>query len=465
MTRSRALHVLTGWLLSLAALPALAAQTPPPPGPPKDFKLPPHTARTLENGLRTTYVQFGEIPKVTISAIVRVGSLNEGTDTWLADLAGEMLKEGAGERNGTQIALDAAAMGGDVSVSVGADETSVAIDVLSENGPQAVSLIADLLQRPTFPAQDFERIKRDLDRQLALSRTQPQALATEAFLALVYPNHPYGRAYPTKEQLAAYSLEDARNFYGENFGAARTRIYVSGRFDAAAMQRAVESAFGSWTRGPEPLVSPPQPATRAQLKLIDRPDAPQSTIHVGLPVADPSNPDYVPVVVMNSLLGGSFASRITANLRERRGYAYSPSSQLSPHFRANHWVEQADVTTEATGPALKEIFAEIERLRAEAPGAPELRNIQNYRAGIFVLQNSTRGALTTQLSFIDLHGLPEEFLTRYVEHVYALTPANVSDMARRYIRPDAMTIVVVGDLKKIRPQLRQVPQIAPLLKN
>jgi zinc protease len=436
-----------------------AAETPPAPGTPKDFRLPPKVTRALANGLQVTYIEYGEIPKVTVSAVTRVGNLNEGTDSWLADITGEMLKEGAGPRSATQMAEDAAAMGGSVGVGVGPDETSVSMDVLTENGPKAAAMIADVLRRPTLPASEFDRIKRDFERQLALARTQPQSLAVEAFLNLVYPDHPYGRVYPSTEQLRAYSIDHVRRFHGDNFGAARTRIYVAGRFDRAAMDSAIDAAFGDWVRGPAPMIAPPTAAARPQLKLIDRPDAPQSTIILGLPVVDPSHPSFLKVSVTNTLLAGSFSSRITTNIREGKGYTYSPSGSLSTRYRSAYWSEQADVTTTVTGPALKEIFAEIERLRREPPTAAELKGFQNYRAGIFVIQNATRGALVNQLAFIDLHGLPDDYLTRYVERVYAVTPEDVTTAARESLDPAGMTLVVVGDLKKIRAQLEAVPQV------
>lgn len=207
------------------------------------------------------------------------------------------------------------------------------------------------------------------------------------------------------------------------------------------------------------MIAPPTAAARPQLKLIDRPDAPQSTIILGLPVVDPSHPSFLKVSVTNTLLAGSFSSRITTNIREGKGYTYSPSGSLSTRYRSAYWSEQADVTTTVTGPALKEIFAEIERLRREPPTAAELKGFQNYRAGIFVIQNATRGALVNQLAFIDLHGLPDDYLTRYVERVYAVTPEDVTTAARESLDPAGMTLVVVGDLKKIRAQLEAVPQV------
>jgi predicted Zn-dependent peptidase len=442
---------------------AYAAESPPPPAKPKDFRVPAKIERSLPNGLDLTLIEWGSVPKTSVVAILQAGNLNEGEQTWLADLTGEMLKEGAGTRSGAEIAETAARMGGGISVGVGSDQTTVSIDLLSEHAPEGIALIADLLRRPQLPASELERIKRNFQRQLALSRTQPDALANEAFFALLFPNHPYGRAYPTEAQLAAYKIEDIQRFWRENFGAARTHLYIAGKFDRAAIDRAVDAAFADWPAGPAPLMNPPVGVKKAQVKLIDRPGAPQSTILMGLPVIDPSNPDFLTASIMNSLLGGEFTSRITTNIREVKGYAYSPRSALAARYRTGYWVEQADVTTEATGPALKEIYAEIERLQREVPTPVEVRGMQNYRAGIFTIRNSDRGALIGQLAYMNLHGLPDEYLTHYIERVYAITPEQVSATARTYIRPEDMTLVIVGDLKKIRKQLEALPQLKGLL--
>ena len=152
-----------------------------------------------------------------------------------------------------------------------------------------------------------------------------------------------------------------------------------------------------------------------------------------MPVIDPSNPDWDRLYLMNVLLGGSFASRITSNIREQKGYTYSPQGQLSSRYRDAYWIEIADVTTTATGPALKEIIGEVDRLQAEAPSEKELKAFQNYRAGVFVLQNSSRPGIIGQLEFVDLHGLPADYLNGYVGRIYAVTPAQVQEMAKKYL--------------------------------
>jgi zinc protease len=170
-------------------------------------------------------------------------------------------------------------------------------------------------------------------------------------------------------------------------------------------------------------------------------------------VPPPNSPDAIPLGVTNALLGGSFNSRITANIREQKGYTYSPRSEISRRYHDAYWAQTADVTTQYTGASLKEIFGEIDRLKSEPPSAPELKGIQNYLSGLFVIQNSSREALIGQLQYVDLQGLGEDYLKTYVPKVNAVTPADVQTMTGKYIKPDEMTMVVVGDKSKITEQL------------
>lgn len=439
---------------SAAAQQPQQKERPPEGGQPKAFTLPPKQTFALKNGLRVTMVPYGEIPKVTVSAVVRAGNINEAAEqTWLADLTGDLMKEGTTTRTAEAVAEDAARMGGQISIGVGPDQTTISGDVLSEFGPELVNLLADVIQRPLLPASDIARLKNDYVRRLTIARTQPGTIANERFRKLLYPDHSYGRLFPTEQMIAGLTIADAQRFYRENFGAARTHIFVAGRFDAAAMRQAITKAFAGWARGADAFTNVPKPVAARSIHLIDRPGAAQSTIYLGLPVVDPSNPDYVALQVTNALLGGSFASRITSNIREQKGYTYSPNSSVSARYRDAYWVQVADVTTAVTGPSLKEIFYEIDRLQKEAPSEEELLGIKNYLAGVFVLQNSSRQGLIGQLAFLNLHGLDDSYLTGYVQKVLALKPQDVQRVAKEYLRNDRMTLVVVGDKSKVAEQV------------
>lgn len=430
-------------------------ETPPEGARPKPFTLPKRETFKLSNGMRVTLVPYGAIPKVTVRAVVRTGNIDDPAGkVWLADVTGDLMKEGTTTRTAQQIAEDAARMGGALSVGVGEEQTSIGLDVLSEFGPEAAALVADVLQRPLLPASELERLKNNQIRNLTIARSQPGQIALERFRKALYGEHAFGRLFPEDAALKGYTVEDVKKFYADNFGAQRTHVFVVGQFDAAAMRRAVTREFEKWAKGAAPVENPPKPTSARALHLINRPGAAQSTIYLGLPVVDPSHADYVPLVVTDYLLGGAFTSRITSNIRENKGYTYSPGSQVSTRFRDAYWVEVADVTTAVTGPSLKEIFYEIERLQKEPATAAELQGIKNNLAGIFVIQNSSRGGIINQLAFLDLHHLPDTYLTNFVQNVLNVTPADVQRAAQTYLRPDRMTIVVVGDRDKIADQIK-----------
>lgn len=451
-------------LLVLLASAPLAAekQSPPAPGKPKDFQVPAPRKFTLDNGLGVTLVTYGTVPKASVRLSIRTGNIDEKADqVWLADLMGDVLAQGTATKSATAIAEAAARMGGSLDVNVGSDRTDVGGDVLSEFTPDMIRLAAEVVRQPKFPESELARLKGDRLRQLSIQKSQAQSQALEKFRAVLYGDHPYGRLFPTPEMLQGYTIGQIRAFHDANFGAARSRIYVVGRFDAKAAEAAIREAFGDWKKGAPPTANPPKPKAERGLYQVDRPGAPQSTIAMGLPVPDPGSPDYVALQVMNTLLGGSFASRITSNIREQKGYTYSPSSQISSRNRDSYWAELADVTTKDTGASLKEIFAEIARLRAEAPTAKELAGFQNYAAGTFVLQNSSRGGILGQLQFVDLNGLPEDYLSTFVRKVYAVTPADVQRLANSHIVPDRMAIVVVGDRKTVDEQVAPYGKASP----
>jgi predicted Zn-dependent peptidase len=449
------LILVTCILALLAALPAMAEKQKPPVGDaPRPFVLPTVDRFTLPNGIEVALVPYGSVPKVEVLAVVRAGNINEGADqVWLSDLTSLLMKEGTKAHTSKQVDEAAASMGGDLSINAGAETTTVSLDVLSEFAPSAAKLVAEVLQEPLLPGSEVDRLKGDLLRKLTIAKTQPGQLALERFRQVLYPDHPYGRLFPTEAMLKSYTVDDVQKFYADNFGAKRTRIYVGGQFDKAAMRKTITDAFKEWKPGADPVVNIPKPVAKHTIEQIERAGAPQSTLYVGLPVVDPSNPDYIQLLVMNALLGGSFGSRITANIREAKGYTYSPRSQVSARYRDAYWVQVADVTTAHTGDSLKEIFYEINRLRSEPPSEAELDGIKNYLAGTFVISNASRNGLLAFLSYVDLHGLGPKYMENYVKNVHAVTPAQVQEMAKKYIDPDKMAIVVVGDKQQVTAQL------------
>jgi predicted Zn-dependent peptidase len=457
-TRSLARGAAAASLLVLGAsgAPAQTAprQAPPPPGPARNFALPAPARLTLPNGLPVTLVPFGLVPKVAIRLVVDAGNVHEQAgEVWLADLAGRMMKEGTASLTGESLARAFAGMGGELAVSVGLHATNISAEVLSERAADAVRLIAEVARQPRWPEDALARVKGDMARELAIAKSQPQAVAAESFAALLYGDHPYGRMFPTDTMLAGYTLDQVRAFYRQRFGGNRARLYVAGVFDRAALEAAVREALGSWAPASGAPAPQPPPARPRGFALIDRPGAPQSTLMIGRRVPDPSSPAWTALQVTDSLLGGSFTSRITSNIREAKGYTYSPYSIVQSMVGSAYWSEAADVSTDVTGAAIQEIVNEIERLGREAPPAAELRGIQNNLAGTFVVSNASRAGVIGQLVFVDRYTLGDDYLAKYVERIGAVTPEQVRQTARQYLAADAMTLVVVGDTKTVKPQV------------
>lgn len=452
--------------LALLALPQLAQaqrELPPPVGAPQNVQLPARRHVTLPNGLQVTMVPFGTVPKVTITLAVRASRAHESaTEVSLSEVLASLMNEGTTTRSAAQVAEQAASMGGEVSVNTGTETTSINGEVLAEHGTRLLELVADVALRPALPASELARIKGDIARQNAMQKAQAQGVAQEAFMKVLYGTHPYGRTYPDSAMLAGYTIAQVKGFYTRNFGAGRAHLYVAGVFDAPAMEAAIRQAFGGWKRGTPPVVVPvpPRAGTRS-VTLIDRPDAVQSTVMIGLRVPPPKHPDATALEVTDALLGGAFGSRITSNIREQKGYTYSPYSTVSSFRGESYWVEQADVTTNVTGASLTEIVKEVDRLRGEAPPVPELTGIKNNMAGVFTLRVGSRRGLIGTLRTGDLQGLGDAYLTNYVQRVMAVTPATVQRMAQRYLTPSQMAIVVVGDKKTVESQLTAFKGLVP----
>jgi predicted Zn-dependent peptidase len=442
--------------LNPTEVPAGPKETPPQGPPPKPFQLAPTTDFTLPNGLQVTIVPYGIVPKVAVRLFVGAGAVHESAaQVWLSKLNAALMKEGTGTRSAEQVAREAAEMGGQVEAAASSDFTSVGGVALSDFGPKFVALLADVLTAAEIPAAELPRLKADLLRDLSIEKSQPESLARERFLGTLFPDHPYGRVYPSESALQSYTIDDVRTFYREGFSASRTHLYIAGKLEGD-LRGAIEDAFGGWGRGSPAPERPPHAVEARSFQFIDRPGAAQSNLMIGVPVAAPSSPDYIKLDVMDSLLGGSFASRITSNIREDKGYTYSPYSKIGTRRHFAYWMQSADVATDVTGLALHEIFYEIGRLRQDPPSGEELEGIQSYLAGLFILRNTiSPDAIIAQLHFVDSQGLDRSYLSTYTRKVMEVTPADLQGMAETYLVPSKMTIVVVGDKVKIAGQIAE----------
>lgn len=430
-------------------------ETPPAGGQPKAFIFPKQDTYTLPNGMKVSLVQYGALPKVSVQAVVRGGNLTEKTDQrWISSMVAELVREATTTKTAEDIARETAEMGGSIFSNSQSDKTIVGGDALSEFDVRFINLLADVMLNPKMASTDFETIRENQLRNITISRAQPNTIALEKFREVIFGSHPYGSVFPSEAQVKAYTLDQAKTYYNENYSAARTHLYVVGQFDSAKVKAAIAKAFGGMQKGSAAARNVPKPTATRSLTVIDRPGAPQSLIMMGMPAMSPSDPDYVKFLVMHTLLGGSFGSRITQNIRENKGYTYSPGSTIWNRYNTGFWYETAAVTTQHTGDSIKEILFEINKMATEAPSETELQGIRNYMIGTYVLQNSTRGGVIGQLESVNYNELPKDYLDTYVQKVSAVTAKDMQEMAAKYLKQDKMTIVVVGDKATITEQLK-----------
>ena len=414
----------------------------------------PRNQQRLANGMRATFVHAGAVPMASVRLVLRTGSADvPAGETWLERFVHDYLGEGTEVRDAAAFADAMAGLGGQLSVDADEHTTVLRTDVLAEHAPEAIALLAEVARQPRFPESEADRLRNDIRRGLDLALAQPQYVTFAAFRAALYGDHPYGRVIPDATMFERFDTARAREFWVGETGAQRALLLVGGVFDEVAAIGAWRAAFEDWTTGPAPVEHRPTPAQGRTIRLLDRPGAEQSTVYLGRSVPDPTQPDFVPLEVTNLLVGGSFHSRITMNIREAKGYTYSPHSVLSSRPHDTFWAEIADVTTDVTGAAIGEVFAEVERIRTEAPPADELAGIQNYASGNFVIRQATPGGILDHLEFLDLHGLDERYSASYVERVRAVTPTDVQRIAQQYLGTESMILAVAGDRASIEAQL------------
>ena len=260
-------------------------------------------------------------------------------------------------------------------------------------------------------------------------------------------------------QLAGYRLADVKQFHDTQFGARRSTLYVIGQFDKAAVRAAAERAFGSWTAGPPRKQLLARFNAGPKLVLADRPGSEQTTVRLAFAAPAVGSATDVPFRVTDALLGGSFGSRITANIREDKGFTYSPYSNIAGRPGGASWVWSGDITPSVTGKAMAEVFKEIRRLQADPPAAAEAQGMKTYAGSYLLMRTTSADLIAGQLVRADLLGLKPSYFDSYVQRAMAVTPAQISTLAKTDLPIDRLVMVVVGDMKSVEPQLMELPEL------
>jgi len=425
---------------------------PPAPGEPLPFELPASQTLELENGLTVTFVPWGMTPTMDIIVSVRAGNIDDGEQTWIADLTGAMIEEGFDGLDRSEIAARLGAMGGSLNASISQTNTLVGTYVLSEHGEDALALIAGAIRRPDFPEEALDRIRSGLSRDIELRRTEPASQAFSASFRTLFPEgHPYHHGLPRPGQVDTYSIEDVRAFHAANFGAGRTHLYIAGRFDMARMEAAVRAAFGDWERGPADAAPQAIPAGGPSVQLIDRPGSVQTTVHLAYPVGAITSKDATAITVMDAALGGAIASRV-----REAGWSYSPGSFVQWTRGGGIWTYTDDIDTPRTVLALTTVFATIGSLRDYDW---DMEGTRQWLASQFVMSSGSSYGLLENLALRDQFGLAHDYLDQRVPDLLGVTDREVSAVAGAYLRDDRFTLVIVGDLDRFESDLRAMPSL------
>ena len=460
MTRrlTRAAAIAAGLaLLSPVAVQAQGIDRTKPPAlrPPARIKMPAVQTTTLANGLKLYVVEMHEVPLVQFTLNVSGGGRLDKTMPGMASFAAEMLDEGAGSRDAIGIASEAAYLGASLGAFADWDASFISLKVPRRTMDQALDLMADVALRPTFRQAEVSR-QRDLRLANILQQLdQPNTMASLAFNALLFPgSHPYHQPL-SGDSASTATLDSARvrAFYDATFSPANGTMIVAGDVTLAEAKAAIERRFGAWRGRSTAAASAtvPAPVDRATtVFLVDKPGAAQSIIFIGSAGVERSSPDFAAIEVMNTLLGGSFSSRLNSNLRETRGYTYGARSGFTYRPIPGPFVASSAVRTNVTDSSLIEFFKEFERLRNEPVDAVELERAKAYIALGLAGDFETTSQMANQVGTLLRFGLPMSYYDDFVPRVMAVTAADVQRVARQYVRPERVSVVVVGDLATIR---------------
>ncbi|HEX9692399.1 MAG TPA: pitrilysin family protein [Gemmatimonadales bacterium] len=445
-----------------AASPMLAQQPdrggPPELGPPPRLRLPAAQEFTLSNGLRVMLLEKHQVPVVQVNLVVEAGAGNEAADRMgLASLVADMMDEGAGERDALALADAIDFLGVRLSVRAGTHTMMVSLFTPASRLSDALPLMADVALRPTFPADELERKRTSRLTQLLQWHDEPSAVADVLFNKALYgTTHPYGfSSLGTEASIRAVTVEDLRVFHRAYVRPNNAFVVVVGDVTPAAIQERLERAFGSWEPGriPAPRWPQAQQVRGRRILLVDKPGAAQSEIVIGRIGVTRKTDDYYALQVMNTILGGSFTSRLNDNLRERNGYSYGAGSGFSYDLLPGPFQASSAVQTDATDKALREFFNEFRGIR-EPIADDELQRGKNYVALRYPGQFQSVGSIAGALDDLYVYDLPEDYLSQYVDRILAVSPRDVMRVARQYIDPDNMLIVVVGDRAKVEAGIR-----------
>lgn len=459
-------HVVLGAAIGVLAPLAAGAQVaewpseqPPRPLQARAVTFPPYEIKTLANGLQVVVVQHHEQPVVTLRLLVRAGAAQDPPGKQgVAVMAAALLDQGAGQRSAAQIADAIDTIGGGLNTGAGSDLTITDVLVMKDSLAFGFDLMADVVRRPAFHPAELERQRQQAVSGLRVNYEDPDFVASLVFDRLVYGFHPYGLPNSgTPESLAGITPDDLRAFHKAWFVPNNALLGIVGDVSTAEALAAAEKAFGDWPRAELPPADhAPPPAPTRRVLVINKPDAVQTEVRVGHLALPRTHPDYLAFDLALKILGGEGANRLHQVLRSDRGLTYGASADLTALRESGDFAADTDTRSDATAEVLRLIVDEVARLQREPVSLRELRSAQDYLAGKFPLTIETPGAIATQVMDVLFYGLPLADLETYRERVNAITPADIQRVAKQYLFPDRLSVVLVGNAAAFTPQLAGV---------
>lgn len=445
--------------MSRAGSAAEVAQDVPRPGPVPPVRLGRPTRSVLPNGLDAMVVARPSVPRVELRLTVPAGAAI-GKSAAASELLRAGLLLGTKELNQEQVSESIQRLGGSLQVQQDHDRLHIAASALAEAEEELYQLIATVTTQPHFPSDELETERVKLIEGLRIARATPQFLAGEKLQQLIYGGHPYGRPEPAESAIRRTTRRQLHDLHRATFLPAASQITVVGDLVPRRTVARLRRAFGPWA-GPRRAVRVPKlrPKRRPEVTFIDRAGSHQTTILVGASGPAIGHPDQIPLALASAILGGSFSSRLMANLREDKGYTYSPHTRSESHLRDSLVGAALDVRTEVTAASFVELNYELGRLATVEVEADELEESRNYLAGVRVIVLQTQAGLASSLSQVRGLGLDHRYLEGYSDRLAEVTPAELRRVAARYLAPANLTTVMVGDAEQAA---QAVSWVAPI---
>ncbi|CDG81205.1 M16 family metallopeptidase [Janthinobacterium agaricidamnosum] len=430
---------------------------PPKAGPAPKIVLPAGKSFTLPNGLTVIYNSNPALPLVSAELVIKTGSgANPVKQPGLASFTAQLLDQGTISRSAPQIADEVAQLGAFLSTGSGADASRAQVMSLSANFPQALDLLADVIQHPAFPQAEVERQRASRIGALARQRENAPAVAARVEAAALYGAHnPYGYSeLGTESALKATTRIDLQTFWRQHYVPNNAALVVSGDITEAHLKTLAEAKFGDWKRGDVPAAgNAPVNTSAARLILVDKPGAPQTALRLAAIGPDRKTPDYPQLQVMNAALGGLFTSRLNTVLREEKGYTYGVHSQFQYRRAPGPFAIATSVRTDVTGAALDDTYQQLRDLIARTMPARELANARNAQVLSLPGQFDNNRSISASLSDLYVYDLGLDYYSKLPLRYGSVTGAQVQAAAKKYLQPEKLVVIGVGDKAKVEPQL------------